>query len=93
MVLSMSQVYGISQAPAAILIYLAVIIYSPISAAFAVLGAILGTLTGKPCHFNFQSFESFIHTNVNVGHTSRSNARAMRKIKHDKLLLGFLLRD
>ncbi|XP_021921407.1 urea transporter 2-like isoform X2 [Zootermopsis nevadensis] len=45
-VLSMSQVYGVSQAPTAILIYLAVIVYSPISAAFAVLGAAIGTLTG-----------------------------------------------
>lgn len=53
-VLSMSQVYGISQAPTAILIYLAVIVYSPISAAFAVLGAAIGTLTGRPCDFQFQ---------------------------------------
>lgn len=45
--LSMSQVYGISHAPTAILIYLAVLIYSPIMAAFAVLGATLGTLTGR----------------------------------------------
>jgi Flp pilus assembly protein TadB len=46
-VLSMSQVYGISHAPTAILMYLAVLIYSPIMAAFAVLGATLGTLTGR----------------------------------------------
>jgi hypothetical protein len=43
----MSQVYGISNAPTAILMYLAVLIYSPIMAAFAVLGATLGTLTGR----------------------------------------------
>jgi hypothetical protein len=46
-VLSMSQVYGIRHAPAAILMYLAVLIYSPIMAAFAVLGATIGTLTGR----------------------------------------------
>lgn len=45
-VLSMSQVYGTSHAPTAILMYLAVLIYSPTMAAFAVLGATLGTLTG-----------------------------------------------
>ncbi|PNF19100.1 hypothetical protein B7P43_G10545, partial [Cryptotermes secundus] len=44
-VLSMSQVYGISHAPTATLMYLAVLIYSPVMAAFAVLGATLGTLT------------------------------------------------
>jgi urea transporter len=43
----MSQVFGISHAPAAILIYLAVLIYSPIMAAFGVLGATIATITGK----------------------------------------------
>jgi hypothetical protein len=46
-VLSMSQVFGISHAAAAALIYLAVLIYSPIVTAFAVLGATIGTLTGR----------------------------------------------
>jgi urea transporter len=45
-VLSMSQVFGMSHAAAAILIYFAVLIYSPIMTAFAVLGATVGTLTG-----------------------------------------------
>jgi len=43
----MSQVFGISHAAAATLIYLAVLIYSPIMTAFAVLGATIGTLTGR----------------------------------------------
>jgi len=43
----MSQVFGISHAAAAVLIYLAVLIYSPIMTAFAVLGATIGTLTGR----------------------------------------------
>lgn len=43
----MSQVFGISHAAAAALIYLAVLIYSPIVTAFAVLGATIGTLTGR----------------------------------------------
>ena len=43
----MSQVFGISHAAAAALIYLAVLIYSPIMTAFAVLGATIGTLTGR----------------------------------------------
>ncbi|XP_069674816.1 uncharacterized protein [Periplaneta americana] len=44
--LSMSQVFALNYAPSAALMYLAVLIYSPIMAAFAVLGALLGTLTG-----------------------------------------------
>jgi urea transporter len=54
-VLSMSQVYGINHAPAAVLMYLAVVIYSPIMAAFAVLGATVATLTGmlSPTPFSF----------------------------------------
>lgn len=42
----MSQVFGTSHAAAAVLFYLAVLIYSPIMTAFAVLGATIGTLTG-----------------------------------------------
>jgi len=43
----MSQVFGIGHAAAATLIYLAVLIYSPIMTAFAVLGATIGTFTGR----------------------------------------------
>jgi len=61
-VLSMSQVYGISDAPTAVLMYLAVLIYSPMMAAFAVLGATVGTLTGKVSTSNVRYPASIVTT-------------------------------
>ncbi|KAJ9596651.1 hypothetical protein L9F63_012348, partial [Diploptera punctata] len=45
-VLSSSQVYAFNYAPTAVLIYIALLLYSPITAAFGLLGAVIGTLTG-----------------------------------------------
>lgn len=45
-IVAASQVYGLNHIPCAVLIYLAILIYSPTTAAFSYVGSILGTLTG-----------------------------------------------
>lgn len=45
-IVSLSQVYGLNNIPGSVLMYLALVIYSPTTALFSYLGSLLGTLIG-----------------------------------------------